>query len=846
MCIHSFHPSDKQGYDLCSICGTYYSHSHGEPFELYGNDYWSHDSGHSTIQEQVHDVTQPIGSGSEGKNDKVMQFVPPRGSVVLEIACAPGDLLRRLGERFDTVYGIEVDPRYERELRDVCGPKATLLFGFFPGVTKHLPEATLDCLIGLDVFEHVPDGEAFISECLRLLKPGGTLILMSPFLYSDKVFDEKEFKPSEHIWIYSESWLEESFSEHFSELCLDRWLPGHEVFACKKRGSSVTRLYQYKDKNGETGAPQGKPADSSRTAEYAAPLWSMQNLGPESRKAHNRRVQEGFFTRYFGRVTLDIGYRGYEDLEVVPVLTDAIGIDLNYPGYNGRRLPFEEGSVDTVYASHTLEHIPDPLEAIREWFRVLKVGGHLVLAVPHQYLYEKRTALPSRWNGDHKRFYTPGKLLWEVETALTPNSYRLRKLMDDDDSFDYSIPPTRHSGGSYQIELVVEKIKQPAWDLEAPQPPPEHAPGGNLGPSIDELDAQLEAVFRNLKDALIATSSSHQISAHRLTSILDQIDLAVLELNSANPSTGREIIHPGHTVTDYVRSDTTALDNITSTSTFFHNRKQFKALLNYLKKNVVSRVLMIGTSSGCDAYSFAIEAELAGCLIDITALDIDTTNIETAVKGAYTRSNVTNLDGTTLLTDDVAKFFHLDDSCVQVNQALLSSPPCFQIGDLFQQHGLYDAIICNNVIVHFSDHYSRLALEKLTSILSKKGILAVGGVPPDMLVDFVQRINTLTPVEDSMGAIWDDWTGGRQASDADPTGYIAMPPVDRSLDDWRIRFCTLFQKTAFGFDSPPTHREDLATWLKGVGASLLEVRQDQQRLSGDADTIIGFIDDLLK
>ena len=234
MCIHSFHPSDKQGYDLCSVCGTYYSHSHAEPLECYGSDYWSHDSGHSTIQEQVYNVTQPFGNASVGKDDKVMEFVPLRGSAVLEIACVPGDLLRRLGERFDTVYGVEVDPRYERELRAVCGSKPILFFGLFPAVTAHLPDAILDCLIGLDVFEHVPDGDAFIAECLRLLKPGGTLILMSPITYPDLVFDDNAFQPDEHIWIYSRSWIEESFSEQFRDLCFDRWLPGHEIFSCKK------------------------------------------------------------------------------------------------------------------------------------------------------------------------------------------------------------------------------------------------------------------------------------------------------------------------------------------------------------------------------------------------------------------------------------------------------------------------------------------------------------------------------------------------------------------------------------------------------------------------------------
>lgn len=195
-------------------------------------------------------------------------------------------------------------------------------------------------------------------------------------------------------------------------------------------------------------------------------VWKTENLGPESRKAHERRARTGFFKKYCGGIVLDIGYRGYEEIDVVPVLPDAIGIDLNYPGYDGRRLPFDDQSVDTVYNSHTLEHIDDPISAIREWFRVLRDGGYLIIAVPHQFLYEKRAAPPSRWNLDHKRFYTPAKLLHEVECALDPNTYRIRHLLDDDESFDYGIPPEIHSGGGYQIELVLEKIPQPTWKLE--------------------------------------------------------------------------------------------------------------------------------------------------------------------------------------------------------------------------------------------------------------------------------------------------------------------------------------------------------------------------------------------
>jgi SAM-dependent methyltransferase len=41
-------------------------------------------------------------------------------------------------------------------------------------------------------------------------------------------------------------------------------------------------------------------------------------------------------------------------------------------------------SCDFVISSHVLEHIANPLQALKEWIRVLKVEGLLVLVVPHK------------------------------------------------------------------------------------------------------------------------------------------------------------------------------------------------------------------------------------------------------------------------------------------------------------------------------------------------------------------------------------------------------------------------------------------------------------------------------
>lgn len=47
-------------------------------------------------------------------------------------------------------------------------------------------------------------------------------------------------------------------------------------------------------------------------------------------------------------------------------------------------IPFGDATFDFVLSEHTLEHIGNALRALREWVRVLKPGGHLILFLPHK------------------------------------------------------------------------------------------------------------------------------------------------------------------------------------------------------------------------------------------------------------------------------------------------------------------------------------------------------------------------------------------------------------------------------------------------------------------------------
>jgi SAM-dependent methyltransferase len=187
------------------------------------------------------------------------------------------------------------------------------------------------------------------------------------------------------------------------------------------------------------------------------------HVGPEARKSYRQKIESGFLARYLaGPSVLDIGHKG-ADLEAETIVPHAIGIGLDYPGYDGLRLPFPDGSQDAVHSSHVLEHIPSATAALAEWYRVLRIGGFIVLTVPHQWLYERKAALPSRFNRGHQRFYTPASLLAELEHALPAGGYRVRLLRDNDEGFNYAIPPPQHARGCYEIELVVEKIQMPTY-----------------------------------------------------------------------------------------------------------------------------------------------------------------------------------------------------------------------------------------------------------------------------------------------------------------------------------------------------------------------------------------------
>lgn len=178
----------------------------------------------------------------------------------------------------------------------------------------------------------------------------------------------------------------------------------------------------------------------------------------ETAKARERRLKEGWFEKYADpfQSGIDIGCQ-HDPLNHTFRRWDLIFGDGDATFMEG----VPDGLFCTVYASHVLEHVNDPVTAVKNWYRITAPGGNLIILVPHRDLYEKKKELPSNWNGDHKTFWLP-----EYAEPPCTRSFKgtiLEAIPDANIiSFEvldagYFANGSNHAGGEFSIEAIIKK-----------------------------------------------------------------------------------------------------------------------------------------------------------------------------------------------------------------------------------------------------------------------------------------------------------------------------------------------------------------------------------------------------
>ncbi len=77
---------------------------------------------------------------------------------------------------------------------------------------------------------------------------------------------------------------------------------------------------------------------------------------------------------------------------------------------HGDSLPFDSNSLDFLYSSHLLEDYTDWTPVLKEWVRVIKPGGYLVVLLPDRELWVAACAAGQCPNDFHRHEGKEGEL----------------------------------------------------------------------------------------------------------------------------------------------------------------------------------------------------------------------------------------------------------------------------------------------------------------------------------------------------------------------------------------------------------------------------------------------------
>lgn len=194
----------------------------------------------------------------------------------------------------------------------------------------------------------------------------------------------------------------------------------------------------------------------------------------EMSKATVRRTfDSNFVTTYFRGEGIDIGAGPdgmSKQMYAFPLITsmdewDIQDGDAQYMG------SVPDNTYDFVVSSHCLEHLVDPFIGIRNWVRICKPGGFLIVVVPDWWMYE-RGYWPSRFNSDHKHRFTicrkqSSDVLYDsthvinlvnMVQELDVDVIKLEKITKFyDDTLPREVDQTRSINRECAIEMILQK-----------------------------------------------------------------------------------------------------------------------------------------------------------------------------------------------------------------------------------------------------------------------------------------------------------------------------------------------------------------------------------------------------
>ncbi len=102
----------------------------------------------------------------------------PPGTTVLDVGCGIGGSSRILAQDYKfAVTGVTISPQQVERAQQLTPPELDLKFLVDDAMALSFPDASFDVVWSIEAGPHMPDKAIFALELMRVLKPGGLLVV---------------------------------------------------------------------------------------------------------------------------------------------------------------------------------------------------------------------------------------------------------------------------------------------------------------------------------------------------------------------------------------------------------------------------------------------------------------------------------------------------------------------------------------------------------------------------------------------------------------------------------------------------------------------------------------------
>jgi SAM-dependent methyltransferase len=113
--------------------------------------------------------------GQDRRLALVARHVPLAGRSILDVGCGIGTYVKKFRQFSQDVHGVDVDPERVARASETL-PNIQVA----PGERLPYPDGRFDVVFLHEVIEHVDDDRQTVREALRVLRPGGRIVIFAP------------------------------------------------------------------------------------------------------------------------------------------------------------------------------------------------------------------------------------------------------------------------------------------------------------------------------------------------------------------------------------------------------------------------------------------------------------------------------------------------------------------------------------------------------------------------------------------------------------------------------------------------------------------------------------------